>query len=127
MAWTRRTFLTAATGAAVVGLPGVALASGSRPLRRSTFTPLVGELLVATAGGRRHRVRLVHVRDVLGTPPGSQRSFALQLTSGHPLPDGRYVLRHPRAGRHDLFVSGVGQGTGRRYEAVVNRAVPATS
>lgn len=123
---TRRAFLSASSVAVAATLGDVAaapaLASAGSGLRRSRFAPLVGRTFVASSGTRRVRLRLAHVRDVLGAPRGSDTSFTLQFRSRRALPDGIYTVSHRRAGTHALFLSGVGTGAHRYHEAVVNQA-----
>ena len=131
MTLSRRHFLTstvtlaAATALGVAEGPAAAEAATVRPaLRRSTFVPLVGRVLTVARDGRRSRVRLRRIRDVVGAPAGDQESFVLQFGSERPLPDGIYTLSHPRAGRHRLFMSHVDGPSHRRHDIVVNRYVP---
>jgi hypothetical protein len=129
MTLSRRAFLTstlavvAASVATTVGDPVRAeAATRRRPLRRSTFAPLVGRTMTATHGTRRTRIRLRRVGNLLGQR-GSDASFVLEFSSPHHLTDGIYTISSPRAGRHLVFMSAVNAPAQRRYAVVVNRAI----
>jgi len=71
MTLTRRRFLTSTATVAVAAAAGIAgkseaaaAATVHHPLRRSTFTPLVGRTMTAAHGGRQTRVRLRRIRDL---------------------------------------------------------------
>lgn len=129
MTLTRRRFLTSTATVAVAAAAGIAgkseaaaAATAHHPLRRSTFTPLVGRTMTAAHGGRQTRVRLRRIRDVFGAPAGSEQSFILEFSARRHLPDGIYRISHRGSGRHALFMSGVLAAPHRRYEVVVNRS-----
>ncbi|HWH11844.1 MAG TPA: hypothetical protein VG165_12005 [Solirubrobacteraceae bacterium] len=140
---TRRGLL-AAGGAAVVGL---ALAEGSRLadlaggftspavpayLRRSTFSPLVGERFVLSAAGRRAVVSLVAVDDLAAggrtaSVAGRDDAFALifHAPAGARIDQDVMTVSHPGIGRFPLLVSPSGTGHhGQDYAAIINRAGP---
>lgn len=116
-------------------VPGLSSASAilggtPRHLRRSSFTPLVGDRFTIADGVRRPvGVRLVEVRDLSKRRAlvGHDEAFALLFhgPGGPRLEQGVHRLRHPALGRFDLLVTP--SGTGRRgqdYETVINRARP---
>lgn len=122
---TRRGLMSTALGVlAAVPLQGWASPATARVqprLRRRTFRPLVGRRLTVSGRGRRVNARLARVSDIPGAKQGSDASFALELVTSHDLPDGIYTVSGHGAGRHQLFLSGVGDDRTRSYEAVVNR------
>jgi hypothetical protein len=125
MTLSRRAFLastaTVATAAAVATPTEVAdAAPPSRPLRRATFAHQVGRSMTAASAGRRTRIQLRHVRDVIGQP-GSEDGFILEFSSPRHLPDGMYTISSRAAGTHHLFMSAVHAPAQRRYAVVVNR------
>jgi hypothetical protein len=124
----RRAFLGTLAVAGTGALAGPNLASAGTPRgappNRSAFTPLVGRTVVATGPRAHATVRLATVRNVVGAPAGSQTCYLLQFTAPKELPDDIYSLAHPTFGQVQLFVSGVGHGKNRRFEAIVHRAKP---
>ena len=121
--WSTFTRTRSPFNAGSLALPNLASAAPAHAavLNRSAFTPLVGRTVVAT-GPRAHvTVTLAAVRNIAGAPAGSQSSYLLQFTAPKELPDDIYTLAHSSFGQVQLFVSGVGRGKSRRFEAIVNR------
>lgn len=123
----RRAFLgsLAVAGAGSLALPNLASAASAHaaaPPNRSAFTPLVGRTVVASGPRAHATVTLAAVRNIVGAPTGSQKGYLLQFTAPNDLPDDIYSLTHAGFGQVQLFVSGVGRGKSRRYEAIVHRA-----
>jgi len=128
MTLSRRAFLTSAATVAAASVVGGVVdpsmaeaAPRRRPLRRSTFAPLVGRTMTATHGNRRTRIKLRKVRDLIGQRR-SDASFILEFSSPHHLADGLYTISSRAAGQHEVFMSAVNAPAHRRYAVVVNRA-----
>ena len=127
----RRAFLAgAASVAAVTVLPvataerAMAVVSGSGPLKRSTFTPLLhSSFQMVDTSGRSLTVVLSQVNDLKPVvAPGSETRFGLVFEG--PLsaarPQGTYRLRHSRIGEVLLFVVPVDRAVrNRQYEAII--------
>jgi hypothetical protein len=118
---------SAASGSALVIGPGT---GGPAFLRRSTYTPLVGEAF--TAGG--HVLRLTAVGDVQGAQTkaslrGHQDAFWIEFEGpADALDEDIHQLGHPLLGPFPMFLGPVGavRGTAQTYGATVDRSVAVT-
>jgi Domain of unknown function (DUF6916) len=94
-------------------------------LTREAFEPHVGtRFLVSRSPAETVALELVEVRDLVGPPAETDRSFAMLFRgpSGAPLGQGTYEVQHDSVGAFPLFIVllGVNEG-GAQYEAVFNR------
>jgi hypothetical protein len=90
--------------------------------RRSTYTGSIGRVFTAHHGGRSHRIRLTHIRDLTPTTAKArEHSFILVFApvGAEKLPDAIYSLRRRGVVTHRLFMSAV--GTERGMQVVINR------
>jgi hypothetical protein len=135
---TRREALVLGAATAAAATAQVSSASAASPLvgsgsegpgylRRSTYTPLVGEDF--TVGP--HVVRLTAVRDVLGAAAdaslrGHEDAFALEFTgAAGAFTEDIHLVSHPLVGPFPLFVGPTGRVTRARqaYGATIDRSV----
>lgn len=124
----------AALAAALVGLPGRwgRLQSPAAGLTLATVAPLVGSsFAVRLAPWQTEAFTLVAVDEYApraGAHPASGEAFSMLFASSARIavPSATYQVHHPALGGFRLFLSPVGAGgDGPRYEAVVDRRVPA--
>jgi uncharacterized protein DUF6916 len=110
-------------GLAVVGVdPPPAEAATVLP-RRAHFAKSVGRMYTLRHGRREYRARLVHIRNVAGTPAGRRDhcfNLIFRVAGGHQLPDAIYVVSRKGVHTSRLFLSRVGDGAG--MQALVNRS-----
>jgi hypothetical protein len=132
---TRRSLLrigAAATATTTVGLrPWAPARAFARPdhLLRSSYAGRVGQRFAACSV----QLELVSVADVAGAAAhrrlaGSEHAFVLTFAGplGSELEGGTHTLSNMELGKFELFVSPVDQlRADRRYEAVIDRSVPA--
>ena len=134
---TRRRLLatggTSAAAAAVALNPRLAAAAAAvvadpAYLRRSSYTPLVGQRFALDSWGSSDALTLVGVSDLGGGLAGRDDAFSLRFSGDPALVIGKEAipLRNQSLGRLELFVGHVDPVGDAHFEAIVNRSVGVT-
>lgn len=108
-------------GAAGVDAPAADAAPVGPPCR-SHYSKSLGQTFTATHGKHAYRLKLAHIRDLVGTSAAERdRCFNLVFSAPEALPDGIYTIARRGVVTHSLFLSRIG---GRAtMQALVNRSV----
>jgi hypothetical protein len=127
----RRAFLRGTGAVAMLSAAPVSLAHlprGARraSLKRSTFTPLLGDAFRMTGGGDDVEVVLAEINNILSsrqTADDDRFALVFRAPVDHARTEGIRTFRHPKIGHVSMFVAPIDRGVkALRYEAVINRS-----
>ncbi|MCW2544117.1 MAG: hypothetical protein JWM40_1669 [Frankiales bacterium] len=96
---------------ALTAVPALAAPTRTAALRRSTFTPVVGQSFTLALGSRSYTAKLDAIGDFNAATKGSDRAFTLLFRGTVPA-EGICQVSNSKIGSVNLFVAPVGGRSG---------------